>query len=68
MKNFIQKKNELNESEIKELLYYYKQGIIMGKEEMLLTILNNLVKYHFDLNMISKITNKTKKEILNYLK
>lgn len=68
MKNFIQKKNELNESEIKELLYYYKQGIIMGKEEMLLTILNNLVKYHFDLNIISKITNKTKKEILNYLK
>lgn len=68
MKNFIQKKNELNENEIKELLYYYKQGIIMGKEEMLLTILNNLVKYHFDLNIISKITNKTKKEILNYLK
>ena len=33
MEKFILKKSHLTENEINELLYYYKEGINIGKEE-----------------------------------
>ena len=33
MKCFVEKKSNLTEEEISELLYYYQQGIDIGKEE-----------------------------------
>ena len=44
MKSFIEKKVNLTEEEINELLYYYQQGIEIGKEESTLSIINNLIK------------------------
>ena len=68
MENFIQKKSHLNTDEINELLYYYKQGITMGKEELMLSIINNMIELDFDTKVIAKVVNKTEKEILNILK
>lgn len=68
MENFIQKKSHLNTDEINELLYYYKQGITMGKEELMLSVINNMIELDFDTKVIAKVVNKTEKEILNILK
>ena len=57
MKNFIEKKSYLTDEEINELLYYYQQGIDVGKEDTTLTIINNLIKLNIDKNTISKIVN-----------
>ena len=46
-KSFIEKKVNLTEDEINELLYYYQQGIEIGKEESTLSIINNLIKLNF---------------------
>lgn len=67
MEKFIQKKSHLSEDEINELLYYYEQGISIGKEDVLLTVINNMIKLNFDTKTISKITNKSEKQVLNYL-
>lgn len=57
MKNFIEKKSYLTDEEVNELLYYYQQGIEVGKEDITLTIINNLIKLNIDKNTISKIVN-----------
>lgn len=57
MKSFIEKKSYLTDEEINELLYYYQQGIDVGKEDTTLTIINNLIKLNIDKNTISKIVN-----------
>lgn len=57
MKSFIEKKSYLTDEEINELLYYYQQGIDVGKEDTTLTIINNLIKLNIDKNSISKIVN-----------
>lgn len=57
MKNFIEKKANLTNEEVNELLYYYQQGIEIGKEDTTLSIINNLINLNFDKNMISKILN-----------
>lgn len=67
MEKFIQKKSHLSEDEINELLYYYEQGISIGKEDVLLTVINNMIELNFDTKTISKITNKSEKQVLNYL-
>ncbi len=63
MQNFIQKKANLTDSEVNELLYYYTQGIEMGKEEATLSIINNLISLNMDNNTISKIVNLDEKKI-----
>lgn len=45
----------LNENEINELLYYYEQGIIIGKEEIILKVIDNMKKLNFDTNIIKTI-------------
>ncbi len=67
MEKFIQKKSRLSEDEINELLYYYEQGINIGKEEILLTVINNMINLKFDKNTIAKIINKKENTIENYL-
>ena len=67
MENFIEKKRNLNEHQINELLYYYEQGINMGKEETILKIINNMNDLQFDIEVISKVLNISKAEIKNYL-
>lgn len=67
MKNFINKKEKLNEFEINELFYYYKQGIEMGKEEMAMKIINNMQNLNFDDNEIAKIVNISPKKVKQYL-
>lgn len=67
MEKFIQKKFHLSEDEINELLYYYEQGISIGKEDVLLTVINNMIELNFDTKTISKITNKSEKQVQNYL-
>ncbi len=67
MENFIQKKKNLNEKEINELLYYYEQGINIGKEEIILKVINNMINLNFDVDIISKILNIKKCNINNYL-
>ena len=57
MKSFFEKKANLSEIEINELLYYYQQGIDIGKEEMTLVVINNLLKLDIDKDLISKIVN-----------
>ena len=57
MKSFIENKSYLTDEEINELLYYYQQGIDVGKEDTTLTIINNLIKLNIDKNTISKIVN-----------
>lgn len=57
MKNFIKMKSNLTEEEINELLYYYEQGINIGKEETTLKIINNLIRLNFDKTTISKAVN-----------
>ena len=68
MKNFIERKSNSTIEEVNELLYYYKQGIEIGKEDTILSIINNLIKLNYDNETISKIVNiKQSKleEILN---
>ena len=67
MEKFIKKKSRLSEDEINELLYYYEQGINIGKEEILLTVINNMINLKFDKNTIAKIINKKENTIENYL-
>ena len=67
MEKFKQKKSHLSEDEINELLYYYEQGINIGKEEILLTVINNMINLKFDKNIIAKIINKKENTIENYL-
>ena len=67
MEKFIQKKSHLSEDEINELLYYYEQGINIGKEEILLTVINNMINLKFDKSIIAKIINKKETAIENYL-
>ena len=67
MENFIQKKKSLKEEEINELLYYYEQGINMGKEEIKLKVINNMIALNFDIDVISKILNISIKNVRNYL-
>ena len=57
MKCFIEKKSNLTETEINELLYYYQQGIDIGKEEAIICIINNLIKLNLDYDIISKAVN-----------
>lgn len=57
MKSFIEKKSYLTDEEINELLYYYQQGIDIGKEEVKLSIINNLIKLNIDKETISKAVN-----------
>ncbi len=63
MQSFIQKKAKLTDSEVNELLYYYKQGIDVGKEEATLSVINNLISLNMDNNTISKIVNIDEKKI-----
>ena len=67
MENFIEKKSHLTEDEINEILYYYQQGIDVGKEETLIQIINNLNNMSFDVDTIAKIVNKSVKKINQYL-
>lgn len=67
MEKFIQKKSHLSNDEINELLYYYEQGINIGKEDILLTVINNMINLKFDTKTIAKIVNKSEKQIINYL-
>ncbi len=67
MQNFMKKKAILTEEEINELLYYYKHGIEVGKEEVLIKVINNMVNMSFDLNTIAKIVEKKTKNIKQYL-
>ncbi len=67
MEKFIQKKSHLSKDEINELLYYYEQGISIGKEDVLLTVINNMINLKFDTKTIAKIINKSEKQVMNYL-
>jgi len=67
MKNFIEKTADLTSEEINELLYYYEQGIEVGKEETTLSIINNLITLNFDRNMISSIVNISEAKIQQLL-
>ena len=67
MEKFILKKSHLTENEINELLYYYKEGINIGKEETMTKLINNMIKCSLDLKTISKITNKKLTQIKQYL-
>jgi len=67
MKNFIERKADLTSEEINELLYYYEQGIEVGKEETTLSIINNLITLNFDRNMISSIVNISEAKIQQLL-
>ena len=67
MEKFILKKSHLTENEINELLYYYKKGINIGKEETMTKLINNMIKCSLDLKTISKITNKKLTQIKQYL-
>jgi len=68
MKSFIEKKSYLTDEEINELLYYYQQGIEIGKEETTLSIINNLIKLNIDKDIICQAVNidNTKLEQLIY--
>lgn len=57
MRNFIEKKAILTNEEVNELLYYYEQGIEIGKEDTALSIINNLINLNFSKDVISKIVN-----------
>lgn len=57
----------LNENEINELLYYYEQGIIIGKEEIILKVIDNMKKLNFDTNIIKTILEVEQNTIENYL-
>lgn len=67
MENFIKKKSHLTEDEINELLYYYEQGINVGKEEIIIKIINNLNKMTFDIETISKIVEQPVSKVNQYL-
>ncbi len=67
MENFIEKKSHLNENEINELLYYYQQGIDIGKEETIVKVINNMINMSFDIDTIAKAVNKNAKNINQYL-
>lgn len=67
MKNFIEKTANLTEEEISELLYYYQQGIEMGKEETLVQIINRLNNLNVNLENISEITNLPINKIKQYI-
>lgn len=63
MKMLIKTKNNLDEEQINELLYYYQQGINIGKEETKLKIINNLISLEFDKSIIAKVVNINENKI-----
>ena len=67
MENFIERKSHLTENEINELLYYYQQGINIGKEETIIRIINNMYNMSFDIELIAKIVNKSPSKVNQYL-
>ncbi len=67
MEKFIKKITHLKESEIKELLYYYQQGINIGKEETIVKIINNMINMSFDIKTIAQVTNQKISKIKQYI-
>ena len=67
MKNFVEKKAVLSDDEVNELLYYYKHGIEVGKEEILIKVINNMVNMSFSMDVISKVVDKKPKEVKLYI-
>ena len=67
MQNFVEKKALLSDDEVNELLYYYKHGIEVGKEEILIKVINNMVNMSFSMDVISKVVDKKPKEVKLYI-
>lgn len=67
MQNFIEKASNLTEEEINELLYYYQQGIDMGKEEILVQVINNLNNLNITIETISEVTQLPISKIKQYI-
>ncbi len=67
MQNFVEKKAILSDDEVNELLYYYKHGIEVGKEEILIKVINNMVNMSFSMDVISKVVDKKIKEVKLYI-
>ena len=67
MQNFVEKKAVLSDDEVNELLYYYKHGIKVGKEEILIKVINNMVNMSFSMDVISKVVDKKPKEVKLYI-
>ena len=67
MQNFVEKKAVLSDDEVNELLYYYKHGIEVGKEEILIKVINNMVNMSFSMDAISKVDDKKPKEVKLYI-
>ncbi len=67
MENFIERKSHLTENEINELLYYYQQGINIGKEETIVKVINNMINMSFDVEVIAKIVNQSPNKVKQYI-
>ena len=67
MENFIARKSHLTENEINELLYYYQQGINIGKEETIVKVINNMINMSFDVEVIAKIVNQSPNKVKQYI-
>ena len=67
MKNFLEIKSLLSDKQIEELLYYYNQGVYIGKEETLTKIINNLFNLSYDKNEIAKIVEVKVEKLKNYI-
>lgn len=64
--SFLEKKNSLTDEEVDELLYYYEQGINVGKEETIVKCISNMINFNIDLDTISKITELPIKIVKQY--
>ena len=62
------KEKALKEGHKEGLKQGIKEGIAKGREENNLEVINNMLKENIDIELISKITNKTKKEIMEIKK
>lgn len=67
MENFIERKSHLTENEINELLYYYQQGINIGKEETIVKVINNMINMSFNVEVIAKIVNQSPNKVKQYI-
>ena len=67
MRNFVEKKAILSDEEVNELLYYYRHGVEVGKEEVLIKVINNMVNMSFSIDVISKVVDKKPKEVRLYI-
>lgn len=67
MQNFVEKKAVLSDDWSQNYCIIINHGIEVGKEEILIKVINNMINMSFSMDVISKVVDKKPKEVKLYI-